>query len=372
MSTTTTPAVRRRRKVKTDHHPLEALIPEAWMGEEYVSRKVHGVVDAKLLAKAAEYMDNVIISGPTGSAKTSLVMAFGAGFQGTTKRARNAETGEMETVNVLDGKRRPVVYIPCNGGITPDVLYGRQVAKSDRTFTFSVGDFVKGIIYGAIIYADEVNFLLPNIASALHGLLDKRRTVVVHDAAGSGVCNKCAHVNGSEAYEKDAGPGKPLFTCESCGVDNFTDTVFTAHEETMVIAAYNPNYRGTKKLNEAFLNRFAIKIPFPYDQGVEKQLLYSERLIEVANQLRASYNDGEISTPVSTNMLIEFERFALDPDLGYGFAVENFLSAFDDSDRQSVSNVFVNNTAAIQSELLDDVADTDVSDDDLDAADNLL
>jgi len=365
MAATTTHKIRRSRKVE-ERHALEALIPEEWMATEYVSREVHGVTDAKLLHKAMEMMHNVIIYGPTGSAKTSLVYAYAAGFTGATRRARNKETGEMESINVIDrSKRRPLIYVPCNGAVTPDILFGRHVPQTDGGLRFVLGDLPLALIHGGIIYLDEVNFLSIKIAAVVHGLLDKRRTVIIQDAAGAGICSTCGYTNPSSAYHEQRVPTEPLFTCEGCGVVNYTDTVFVASEETQIIAAYNPGYRGTNPLNEAFLNRFAIKIPFPYDQKVEEQMLYSGRLIELANQLRSSYATGEIATPVSTSMLIEFEQFALDSDLGYGFAVENFLSSFDETDRPSVAQHFRNNSTQIMSDLFDD----DEPDDDIDLSD---
>lgn len=355
-----------RRRAKTHRHPLEAFIPDEWMAEQYVSRKVRGgVVDAVLLDIAAEGMENAIISGPTGSAKTSLVYAFAAGFAGETKRKRI--DGEMKTVNVIDdSKRRPVMYVPCNGAITPDQLFGGWVPNDDGTFKFVPGLLTLAVIHGGIIYFDEVNFMANKIAAVTHGLLDSRRTIIIKDARGAGLCSVCAYVNGGSAYTVNKSADDPMFVCGACGEENYTDTVFTAHENTFIVAAYNPGYRGTNSLNEAFLNRFSVKIEFPYLREVEEEMLYSARLIDVAFELRTSYASGEISVPVSTSMLLDFERFACNPRLGFPFAVENFLNAFPMDERQSVSNILSNNAQAIRSELEDD---EEVDDDDIDLDD---
>lgn len=339
---------------RNKRHALEALIPEPWMAEDYVGRDVWGVKDVAVLDKAASLLHNVIIAGPTGSAKTSMVYAFAAGYVGETKRKR--VDGEMKTVNVCNPeKRRPVVYIPCNGAITPEQLYGGWVPSSEGGYKFAPGDLLLAVIHGGILYFDEVNFLAIKIAAAVHGLTDKRRTIVVHDAKGAGLCNVCGYVNPSSAYHDQKRPEDPLFLCEACGEVNYTDTVFVANDDTLVVAAYNPGYRGTSPLNEAFLNRFGFKVPFPYLREVEDKLMYSSRLIDVADQLRAMYDAGEITVPVSTSMLMEFEQFALDDDLGFGFAVENFLSSFtDNTERRSVAAVLANNAAAIRGELIDE------------------
>lgn len=351
------------RRKSTDRHPLEAFTPETWMGDEYVSRKVHGIPDAKLLDKAASLMHNVIIAGPTGSAKTSLVYAFAAGFVGVTKKKKI--DGSMQDVNVVDkANRRPLMYVPCNGAITPDQLFGGWVPSDDGSFKFVPGELTLAVIHGGIIYFDEVNFMAIKIAAVTHGLLDKRRTIVLKDARGAGLCHTCAYVNGSSSYKPQRKVSDPMFTCTSCGTENFTDTVFAAHEDTFVVAAYNPGYKGTNPLNEAFLNRFAIKINFPYEREIEEKMLYSGKLVDMAFQLRASYANGDISTPVSTSMLLEFEAFALDEDLGLGFASENFLNAFAPDERQAVKRVLELNIATIRAEMSDD-EDEEVEDIDI-------
>ena len=373
MSTTTeeTKPVRRVRKPKAEvqRHALEAFIPDEWMATDYVSRNLYGIPDAAILDTAAELMHNVIIAGPTGSAKTSLVYAFAAGFVGEKKRRK--VDGVMTDVNFVDPtKRRPLIYIPCNGAVTPDQLFGSWVPSDSGSFNFVPGEVLLGVILGAGIYGDEINFLATKIAAVLHGLLDKRRTIIYKDARGAGLCHDCAFVNGSSAYKPQLKATDPLFTCTRCGAENHTDTVFVAHKDTFFIAAYNPGYRGTNPLNEAFLNRFAIKINFPYDRDIEQEMVYSERLIDMAFQLRASYEAGDIEVPVSTSMLLEFEAFALNPKLGFSFAVENFLNAFGPGERQAVSNVMQVNAAQIMADLTDEEPDEDADEEYIDTDDD--
>ncbi len=104
----------------------------------------------------------------------------------------------------------------------------------------------------------------------------------------------------------------------------------------LIVAAYNPGYRGSRELSQALPNRFAFKLEFSYDPTIESQLVVSESLLELAGKLRRM--DKEIKTPVSTNMQIEFCEIAMAFDVP--FAIKNFLQAFPAHERESVTNVF--------------------------------
>lgn len=105
--------------------------------------------------------------------------------------------------------------------------------------------------------------------------------------------------------------------------------VVGCHKGTLIQADMNPNYRGTMQLNAAFKNRFPIKIEWNYDEEVERQLLGSATLLEVAKGLREAQ---DIRTPVSTNSLMEFEEFATNPVFGLDFAIANFKAGFEEID----------------------------------------
>jgi hypothetical protein len=178
---------------------------------------------------------------------------------------------------------------------------------------------------GGILELDEVAMLPERVTSSLHPLCDDRRMFVNR--------GKAVPVEGSTG---------------------FMPKITKASPNLWILGAYNDGYRGSGQLQEAFLNRFSMSIEFPYDREVEQELLYSGRLIDVAFQLRKSYADREITTPVSTSMLMDFEAFALHEDLGFAFAVENFLMKFDPSERQAVTNVLSSNAQAIMADLIDE------------------
>lgn len=358
------PVVRRTRSAPVEKHPLEHLIPDAWFAEDYYSRKIGGVVDIVAINTAMKLHHNVMISGPTGCAKTSLVYAVAAGATGRTKIQKD-ENGDRVEVNIIDpALRRPLVYIPCNGAIEPSQFLGRWVPTPDGRFRFVLGDLGLAVIYGGIGYFDEVNFAKSSINAAIHGLTDKRRVLVVLDASGSGICANCGLTNDvSEDYSSGQ------INCNKCG-HLLQSTSFFAHPTFQVICAFNEGteYEGTRKLNAAYKNRFAIHLPFDYDPEIEGKMVTSARLLKMAQQLRTSNRSGDLRTPVSTNMLIELEEFAANEDLGFGFAMENFLNKFEEDERPAVKSVMEVHASDIMTELLagDDEYEAEYEEDDTD------
>lgn len=273
--------------VKVD---LSHLVPEKRFSEEYISRKIEGVWDIDLLRYAKLAGNNVILSGPTGPGKTSLVLAYCA----------------VDEV--------PLVTVQCNGAVDPNTFWGGwQPDPTDpegKRLVWVDSEITEVIRQGGCLYLDEVNFLPPKVAAVFHGLLDKRRQITIAD-------------RGNE--------------------------VIKAHANLQVVVAYNPDYEGTKPLNAAFKNRFKLKVRFDYDQEVEKELVCIPVMLDVAKKLRLAQKAGDLDTPVSTNMLVEFEELAV--DLGYEFAMTNFLNAFADEERQAVTEAFDMYSDTIKTEV---------------------
>lgn len=273
-------------------HPLEHLIPPMSVHDEYVSRFVagsgeNGLKDLDLMRYAREAERNVSIAGPTGDGKSTMVRAFCA------------------------SERLPLVTINANGGIDPTTFWGMPQPLADRTIAWQDSDVTIGIRHGqCVICIEEANFLKGDVSAAFHSLTDSRRCITILE-------------NGNEFVQ--------------------------AGEGIMVVMIYNPGYNGTRPLNQAFKNRFAIKLQWDYDQEVEKQLVCIPVMLEIAEKLRFQAREGEIITPVSTNMLQEFELFGI--DLGLDFAVTNFVNAFEPDEQQAVREVLDSYSAQIREQL---------------------
>lgn len=289
MATTTQkkPAAKRASTSRAKHQ-LAHLVPHAIKHDQYESRLINDYADLDLLHYAAGAKFNVLLFGPTGPGKTSSVFAYGA------------------------REKKPVVTVACNGGVDPATFWGQPVREGNR-ITFQESTVVQVIRHGGILYLDEVNFLHPRMAAVFHGLLDDRRSIVVPELL-------------NEQIE--------------------------AHPDLFVIAAYNPDYQGTRPLNEAFKNRFKIKLHFDYDREIEEKIvpLFPDvdvaPLLDLAGNLRSMAGEGTLSTPVATNMLQEF--VIIGTDLGYDFAVANFVNTFAEDERQAVANVFELNQEQIE------------------------
>jgi nitric oxide reductase NorQ protein len=270
-------AVKAPTKAKQETTGLMHLVPDSLFAQEYVSRRIEGVKDIDLLRYAKAARTNVMLFGPTGPGKTSLVLAYAA------------------------TDKQPLVTVQCNGAVDPETFWGGLSVdlETGALKGWEDSEITQVVRHGGILYLDEVNFLPAKVAATFHGLLDKRRQITLLQ-------------KGNE--------------------------VVPAHPDLQVITAYNPDYEGTRPLNAAFKNRFKIKIRFDYDENVERELICLPVMLELAKKLRLSHKAADLETPVSTNMLIEFEELAV--DLGYGFAVSNFLNAFSEDERGSVTEVF--------------------------------
>lgn len=275
------------------NHPLHHLIPnpEIFGGENYINRDFGGLTEFDILHTALDERHNVLIYGPTGPGKTSAVYAFAA------------------------QEKLPVVNVSCNGAAEPSYFIGGWQPQPDHSLDFVAGDVLLAVQHGGIIYLDEVNFLPPKIAAYLHSLLDKRRTISIPSAQGSSV-----------------------------------PSLISAHPKCMIVGAYNPDYEGTRPLNKAFRNRFKYKMHFDYEPAIENELLDSASLLELAVKLRERFDTGDITTPISTNLLVEFEEIN-ESALGFDYAITNFLSAFDSDEREVVTEVFLLYAQNIWSDL---------------------
>lgn len=247
-----------------------ASVPDKKIVDEYVSRTIDGVEDYEIFEYAHENNMNVLIEGPTGPGKTTAVMAYAA-------------------------KNDHAFYaVPSNVGVEPSQLFGKFIPDGEGGFVWQDGPVTDLVRHGGVLLINEVNFIPPRVATVMFGLLDRRREITLLDHKSE---------------------------------------VVKAHEDLLVVADMNPDYSGTQQLNQAFRNRFGIQLHWGYDNEVEAQLVKSEHMLKVANLIRQEVADGTLFTPVSTNMLQEFERVA---QFNFDFAVTNFVTHFLPDERPAV------------------------------------
>ena len=265
-----------------------SLVPDVAVANQYAHRTIGGKKDFEIFDYARRHNLNVLLEGPTGSAKTTAIMAYAA-------------------------KNKLRFYsVSSSGGTEPSQLFGKFIpdAKSGDGFVWQDGPVTELFRNGGILLLNEINFIPERIQSVLFSALDARREIQLLDHQGE---------------------------------------VIRAHKDLTIFADMNPDYQGTRPLNAALRNRFPIQLVWDYDSKVEAKLIHSVSLRHLGDGLRAAFKRGEIETPVSTNLLMEFERIA--SAVSVDFALVNFANHFHADERQVVDTV----TGTVYSNLVNEI-----------------
>ena len=250
-----------------------ATVPDSKWASGYLNRKVVGnLTEFDIYDAAMRDGDNVLITGHAGSGKTMSVMAYAA--------ARGYRYYNVSSHNGQDHTQ----------------LMGHWIPTPEATFRWQDGPVTDCVRNGnAVLLLNEINFMPEKLKTLLFSLLDKRREIQLMDKDGE---------------------------------------VVKAAPNLLIVADMNPNYRGTKPLNEAEKDRYAHKLEFGYDQTIERKLIGSRALLEVAGRLRHSFEREEIVTPISTRSLVAFMDNAR--SLGIDYAIYSYVNGFHESERNAV------------------------------------
>jgi nitric oxide reductase NorQ protein len=263
-----------------------ALIPKAESVAGYVPRKfASGVDEVTIYDYAIKHKKNVAIEGEAGTGKTTSAKHYAF--------IRNL----------------PFYSFSSSVGAEYSQLFGKVIIGDDGKPTWQDGVITQMWKTGGVLVIDEGNFLPPKIASSLHNAFDDNRILTLLDKKGE---------------------------------------IITAHPNLLVILSYNQGYRGTNRMNEAFLDRFTFKLQFEYDINIEKKFIPSKTLLELFASMRADALNGLYETPLSTRLLKNFVELC---GLGYEFAVQNLLNNFADDERGSVALLLEAKRHNIMSEL---------------------
>lgn len=265
-----------------------ATVPDMKWREQYINRKVIGdLTEFGVYDVAMANGDNVLISGHAGSGKTMSVMAYAA------------ERGYR------------YYNVSSHNGVEPTQLFGRWIPTPNGSFRWQDGPVTDCVRNGnAVLLINEVNFMPERIKTVLFSLLDKRREIQLMDKDGE---------------------------------------VIKAAPNLLIVADMNPGYRGTKPLNEAEKDRYTHKLDFPYDHDIEKRLVPSKSLLDLAANLRASFDKEEIITPISTRSLVAFIENAT--RLGLDYAMYSYLNGFNEQERSAVRLALETRKANIAADL---------------------
>ena len=258
----------------------------------YVHRQIDGVEDFKICEGAFTARPTLAmwIEGEKGCGKSRLLYEY--------------------------AKVSNVPYFRCNlnGGTTVEDMLGQWIPSPDGKFVWSDGVLVRMIRDGGLMVLDEINAAPPEITFILHSLLDDERAVVL-----------------------TAKDGERLY----------------AHEKFWLCATCNPDYQGTRQVNEALRDRFAVQIKLAPDAKVEKEIFTNKHVARLVKELRkpaAQAKFGFISTRQLLFLQDNIKRF------GSRFASHSFVNAIGgDSAQQQAAKMLLELLEVFDSETLENI-----------------
>lgn len=285
--------------------PKIAHVPDKSIVKRYIGRTFDNgdtmIEDMAVYDYAFENGLNMLLEGPTGPGKTMCTKAWAA------------------------SRDKLLARIPSYSGIEASQLFGKyNPDKVQGGFHWVDGPVTYVWRNGGVLLWNEINFTPERIGSVMFGALDDNREIVLLDHEG-------------EAIRAHRGSDLGCW-CEL--PDDECDD-----KRVLIVADMNPDYAGTRDLNAALRNRFAVQLVWDYDANVEAQLIKSANLREMAKQVREASTQAHYTTPVSTNMLEEFEKMA--KGLSVQFAINNFISHFKPDEREPIKLVCEAKQAAI-------------------------
>lgn len=247
-------------------------VPDLKYSRDYINRRFGNRNEWDIFDHALNNGINVLIEGEAGSGKTMAVQSY-ASHKG------------MKYFNVSN-----------SNSIDPSQLFGAWIPRADgQGYKWQDGAVTQIVRHGGVLLLNEVNFLPARVSTVLFSLLDYRREIQLLE-------------NGGE--------------------------VIKAHKDLLIVADMNLGYKGTQDLNQAFNDRFGIKLEFPYDRTIESKVVGNRALLLLADQLREQYSKEELTTPISTRSLVAFMDNMRNFDID--FAIMSFVNGFNKDERAGV------------------------------------
>lgn len=205
--------------------------------------------------------------------------------------------------------KQEYVRVNMTGYTSPDELIGSKSVANGATY-WENGIVTDAMQRGAILVLEEINATAPDCLFVLHSLLDDDRRISMPDGS-----------------------------------------IITPHKDFRVFATMNPDYNGTKSINQALLDRFGtiLDIRELSESAESKQLIdrsgiegeHATRLCRIANMLRKEYRENRLEIYLSFRALLHIAGLVAEgirPDLAFAQVVVNKTQ--DNETRQQLSNVF--------------------------------
>lgn len=290
----------KRRKAMRDHN-VRVFKPEDWAEE---MRIMIPVIDTNYVFQpdqiekfvvAMEHGDTCLISGPTGSGKSTMVEQY------------CAVTG------------RPFIRINMTGDMESSAFFGSMIVKDGATIWVD-GPITDAVKLGAVALVDEWEVSPPEINLGLQRLLEPSRVLLLKD--------------------KPAKSGDKQYT----GVPEFR---LVCGGNTLGSGDISGEYAGTQVQNVATVDRFETTIKLGYlDKKHETAIISKavpdlpkeaiERMLQFTALIRTAKDQGSVSMGMSPRTLINWAKKTMywgDATVALTIA---FLDKIDDSEKGEV------------------------------------
>jgi nitric oxide reductase NorQ protein len=241
-------------------------------GQDYYARPWGEHTDIEVLRKARANSQFVMLYGAPGTGKTACVEAAFPDELFTIIGSGDTEIGDF---------------------------IGGYVQTPSGGFEWVDGALVRAAEQGKVLLIDEVGLIDPKVLSAVYGLMDGRKELVITQNPERGTVK--------------------------------------AQDGFWVVAATNPNAPGVR-LSEALLSRFTIQVEMATDWSLAKKLGVPATAVSAAQNLAKKQANGEVSWSPQMRELLAFRD--LTGIFGAKWAVSNLLAAAPEMDRPVVADVF--------------------------------
>ena len=270
---------------------IDRLIPS--VDPDYVVQKD----EAALLVAGMMDGDKTLLTGPTGSGKSSLVKYVCAKLN------------------------RPFIRINMSGDVESSSLFGTLVVRGGAT-VWEDGAITEAAKYGAVCLVDEWELMPAEIAMGMQNLLEDGGYLYLKEKPGT-------------SEERTIIPN-----------DNFR-LVFAGN--TVGQGDFSGAFSGVGVQNTATIDRFTNTIRLGYlSQAHEVNIITSksdveksvaQNMVRLANLVRTAYEQGKLGLTMSPRTLINWARKQKRYDTQYALQV-SFLEKLTPDDCKSVSELY--------------------------------
>ena len=208
----------------------------------------------------------------------------------------DAGSGKNHLIEWVAHKQNmPLIRIQLDATTEPHQLIGDYYMNSEGRWVWVDGPLTLAVRHGAIFVADEINMARGDITAMFHHVLESNGRLDIPQRREFIIPNK----------------------------------------RFWFVATCNPDYQGTRPMNEAVRDRFTL-LPMTYNERIDRLLTGDQGLVDVAKALRQMYQRSEVPVPCSTRMLIEF--VTMRHRFGSKLAAELFVAKYPVDNRPAVKD----------------------------------